>query len=584
MGLAGASLFPRGFMNQNLERLKDELKSFGVRYLVYSPGARNARVLQVMAQEFELLAHPDERSAAFFALGLNAAAERLVAALLVTSGTAVSECYSAVIEAYYSRVPFLILTADRPRRYQGRGTPQTIDQVGIFSSYAHVFSFADTDDVVDWSKLQSLIELGDRPIQVNVFLEDSSRIGVIGNKKRESSVPSNMSRPLIVVGELSPSQRSMVRMTLEVWRQELGERLWWVCEPLSGLHMKGQGLWGGDFVIPVLMERGLIQSVIKIGGCPVGSWWRDLEEKYGDIPVWSFGDYPWPHLAREVAFQGSLSRLSEWGFGDQTPEGRGSVRFFRLVQGSANDPKGHRGAAYYEALDTTDQATSRSQALPSIGNELSKGLPSFADLLPLLRRFADSEWSWVRRWCEWAQGSYVYLGNSLPVRHFDLVSFGLGYQDVWAHRGANGIDGQLSGFLGRVKNSLDMAKGQRFQGLFGDLTAFYDLQSIWWMRSLHEQACQSGAQIGFFILNNRGGQIFRKLPDRKLMVLPHEIDFSAWAKIMEIPFERLGPACDDISNFVGIKIFEIQVNHLAQEQLEREWRGWLESFFKNEDR
>lgn len=564
-------------MNQHLERLKDELKSLGVRYLVYAPGARNVRILQMVAQEFELLAHPDERSAAFFALGLNAASERLVAVLLVTSGTAVSECYSALIEAYYSRIPFLILTADRPRRYQGRGTPQTIDQVGIFANYAHVFSFADTDGSIDWSKLQDSVYRRDKPVQVNVFLEDPSRVGGMGNQRRERSASLELSRLLVVVGELSPSQRDFVRMVLARWRQKVTDAFWLVCEPLSGLRSEAQELWGGDFVVPSLMERGLVQGVIKIGGCPVNSWWRDLEEKYGDIPVWSFGDYPWPHLAREVQFHGGLALLSEWGFSHPNADEGGMARFIRVAphqEGSGMEPR----VDFFRELEVDGRASLQAYARPFRGDDRSSQLPSFSDLLPWLLRFEDSEWSWVRRWCEWAQGSSVYLGNSLPVRHFDLLSFGLSYQAVWAHRGANGIDGQISGFLGRVKSVLDITTGGRFQALLGDLTAFYDLQSIWWMRSLHELACNKGAQIGVFILNNYGGQIFRQVPDSERMVLPHEIDYSAWVKMMDIPFERLGPALCQIPSFVGVKVFEIQVNNTAQEQLEKGWREWIKNF------
>jgi 2-succinyl-5-enolpyruvyl-6-hydroxy-3-cyclohexene-1-carboxylate synthase len=77
----------------------------------------------------------DERSAAFFAIGRSKLHGAPVA-VVTTSGTAVAELLPATIEAYYSGIPLILITADRPARFRGTGAPQSIEQVGIFGPYA----------------------------------------------------------------------------------------------------------------------------------------------------------------------------------------------------------------------------------------------------------------------------------------------------------------------------------------------------------------------------------------------------------------------------------------------------------------
>jgi 2-succinyl-5-enolpyruvyl-6-hydroxy-3-cyclohexene-1-carboxylate synthase len=100
-------------------------------------GSRNAPLLAVLPSTpgIRVWSFVDERSAAFFALG-RAKLTGLPAAVVTTSGTAVAELLPAVVEAYYSGTPLIVITADRPARYRGSGAPQCIEQEGIFGPYA----------------------------------------------------------------------------------------------------------------------------------------------------------------------------------------------------------------------------------------------------------------------------------------------------------------------------------------------------------------------------------------------------------------------------------------------------------------
>jgi 2-succinyl-5-enolpyruvyl-6-hydroxy-3-cyclohexene-1-carboxylate synthase len=113
------------------------MRDEGVTTFCVCSGSRNSPLLVVLstAQDVEVLPFIDERSAAFFAVGRSKRDEKPVA-VVTTSGTAVAELLPAAIEAHYSSVPLVLITADRPARYRGTGAPQCIEQDGIFGLYA----------------------------------------------------------------------------------------------------------------------------------------------------------------------------------------------------------------------------------------------------------------------------------------------------------------------------------------------------------------------------------------------------------------------------------------------------------------
>ncbi len=118
----------------------DELSRAGVKHVCFCPGSRSAPLAMRLASHpgLRLWQHLDERSAAFFALGM-AKAQRRPVVLLCTSGTAAANFFPAVVEAHYSRVPLVVLTADRPPELRDFGAPQTIDQIKMYGPYAKWF-------------------------------------------------------------------------------------------------------------------------------------------------------------------------------------------------------------------------------------------------------------------------------------------------------------------------------------------------------------------------------------------------------------------------------------------------------------
>src|SRR5579863_6381879 len=108
----------------------------GVRHDVISSGSRNAPIIIAFnsQKKVKCLSVIDERSAGFFALGIAQQTGNPVA-LICTSGSAVLNYAPAIVEAYYQKIPLLILTADRPTEWIDQDDGQTIKQSGIFSPY-----------------------------------------------------------------------------------------------------------------------------------------------------------------------------------------------------------------------------------------------------------------------------------------------------------------------------------------------------------------------------------------------------------------------------------------------------------------
>ena len=133
----------------------ERLRSFGVADLVVCGGSRNAPLIAAVGSA-DVYTFVDERSAAFFAIGRIKRDEKPVA-VITTSGTAVAELLPATIEAFYSGLPLILVTADRPARFRGTGAPQTIDQTRIFGSYA-------ATDIAKWNRAM--------PLHINIEFDE----------------------------------------------------------------------------------------------------------------------------------------------------------------------------------------------------------------------------------------------------------------------------------------------------------------------------------------------------------------------------------------------------------------------------
>ena len=132
-------VYPKNPLAQTLIQL---CKAKNIKHIVVSPGSRNAPLTIGFSNDnfFDCYSIVDERSAGFFALGL-AQKTRKPVALVCTSGSALLNYYPAIAEAFYSQIPLVVLSADRPKHLVGIGDGQTINQENVYNNM----------NPVDWS-------------------------------------------------------------------------------------------------------------------------------------------------------------------------------------------------------------------------------------------------------------------------------------------------------------------------------------------------------------------------------------------------------------------------------------------------
>lgn len=127
-------------MNEYIAALVDEFYQLGIRHAVFSPGSRSTTMAMLFTEYegFETYMNIDERSASFMALGI-AKAHKEPTVLVCTSGSAVAHYLPAILEAQYSGVPLIVLSADRPHTLLHVGAPQTVDQQKIFGTAVNYY-------------------------------------------------------------------------------------------------------------------------------------------------------------------------------------------------------------------------------------------------------------------------------------------------------------------------------------------------------------------------------------------------------------------------------------------------------------
>ena len=147
----------------------------GVENVVIAPGSRNAPLSWAFAQAekaglVKIQVRIDERDAGFLALGIAKATKKPVP-VVVTSGSAVANLMPAIVEAFHSAVPVIVLSADRPESVRGKSAPQTINQFGMFGTFvkAQIDVAPESTNISEVSNaLELSITSRPGPIQVNV--------------------------------------------------------------------------------------------------------------------------------------------------------------------------------------------------------------------------------------------------------------------------------------------------------------------------------------------------------------------------------------------------------------------------------
>lgn len=500
------------------KQVLEELLSQGIREFCLCPGARNAPLIYPLAQSSQASIYywPEERSAAFYALGRIKATGRPVA-VVTTSGTAAGEILPAAMEAYYTGLPLVLVTADRPRRFRGTGAPQSAEQVGLYHCYAHhAYDIAENEEC----SLKAWKRKG--PLHLNLcFEEPNDRDCQAINLDHCREIPQKQSEdfspdqgyldflqkskfPLVVVGALDPSQQEGAAQYL----LHLGAPVY--AEGISGIRedprLEPLMVTRMEKILQFSEQHGYpIDGILRIGGVPTIRLWRDIEHKGGQLPVCSISDLPFSGLSCAGVIAVPLNPFFSW---------------------AQTIPKFHHySMARWKEADRLAQLALRNLfheeplAEQSLIHALSKAIPC---------------------------NSKLYLGNSLPIREWDLAAVyqPRGYQ-MGCSRGVNGIDGQLSTFLGFSSAEQDN------WAILGDLTALYDLAGPW--ISSQQPAISSNVVI----INNGGSGIFKRMFSHPAFLNTHQLSFDSIAAFWKWRYEKWTSVPDTFSPSHGGRIIEL---------------------------
>lgn len=513
------------------------LAKLGVRDWCLSPGIRNTVLIDCVMTSSEIEKHLffDDRAASFFALGRARLKKRPVA-VCVTSGTAVGELLPAAMEAYYTETPLIFVTADRPKRYRFTGAPQTANQENIFGVYAPHFEdieFGIPIEIFNWSM--------QKPAHLNICLEESyhhdyshyPEVDLFLSKEvpyqplqaKDPGILIDLfdkaKNPLAIVGTLLEEEVSIVQETLIKWGLPV------ILESNSCLRndpsLDHLSIKPYNNILKMCEDAGYpIDAIIRIGGIPTVRLWRDLEGLEDSIQVVSISRLPFTGLPNGKLIHGDLNLFFR-NFDKQIPKPRHG-NFEKLLSNARN----------------------KEQFILRSFEKYPNSEPALVYKLSLLI----------------SKEASVYLGNSMPIREWDLfASNNAPYKRVRSSKGLNGIDGQISTFLG-----LALDEPGEHWGVVGDLTALYDLSAPW--------IANKTSTCKLVIINNGGGQIFARKKLNQYIINPHPFSFKAWADLYYLPYERWEDIPEESVPAFGLSIIEM-VPELSQTNAF--WEG-LESY------
>ena len=545
--------------------LVDEFARCGVRDACLAPGSRSAALALVLAEEERIRLHVciDERSASFMALGIARASGR-PAIVLSTSGSATANFHPAIVEADASRVPMIVVTADRPPELRSTGANQTIDQVKMYGDNVRWFcELGVPEERPDapryWRSIACRVfaeAIGgpSGPVHLNVPMREPlvpegdgyphDISGRADGKRwtrvsRPRSVPSSdvassfaeaigsTERGLVVVGD-APYEPEVA-----AFAERCGYPL--IAEPLSNLRHGAAALGSYDALLrSSWAEEHAPELVVRIGRVALSkSLLRFLERDVQQISIDPDGWWLDP------------ARSSSWVIAADPSE------VVREVGGRGLDTDWARAwldadakarAALDSTLDATDEVTE-----PRIARDLASLAPD---------------------------GSNLVVASSMPVRDLDSFMAPRSGITIFGNRGASGIDGFVSTTLG-----IAVASAAPTFTLAGDLSMLHDQNGLL-------GATDRGVDCTFVVLNNDGGGIFSFLPQARfpdhfeqLFGTPHGIDFERYAELYGIGFHRIGKASELATALEGsgVRLIEARTDRAENVDIHRAAWGAVEA-------
>lgn len=520
-----------------------ELYAYGIREIVISPGSRSTPMAIAIEAHPKMKSwiHPDERSAAFFAMGLMKGSERPVA-ILCTSGSAAANYTPAISESSLSHLPLVVLTSDRPHELRGIGAPQAIDQTNMFANYTQYqfdFPIADSNDDQDFMTNTVKFQLQKAsqylygphrgPIHLNLpfrepltpdlekveWLTSDTKIMPHYQKTtslNEINVIVKKRKGLIIVGDMQHQDVDQILTFATIHDMPI------LADPLSQLRREHHP--NVITTYDLLFRAGLevdVDFIIRVGkpviSKKITQWLKDT--KAFQILVQN-NDRPdafpiTPHVSYEMSANDFFRQLSE----TTTVERKQWLEKWQSLEKHAK-------------VEIKDYVRTATDEAAYVANVLDKLTTDDA----------------------------LFVSNSMPIRDVDNLFIDC-EAAVFSNRGANGIDGVTSTALG-------MAVHKKVTLLIGDLAFYHDMNGLL-MSKLND------INLNIVLLNNDGGGIFSYLPQKdsadayfeRLFGTPTGLDFEHAALLYDFTFKRFESIeafkYTELSKF-GAHIYEIMTH------------------------
>lgn len=522
----------------------EELSRLGVKHVCMAPGSRSTPLTLAAASQTSISRHIhfDERGLGFMALGL-AKASCAPVAIITTSGTAVANLYPAIIEAWLTHVPLIILSGDRPPELIDCGANQAITQPGIFGHYAVQVNLPTPDLALPASALLTTIDQAisqtSQPVHINCMY-------------REPFYPNELS-PLTKQAKNAPIIIQQYLKPLCLWLSHQHPYSYY--HPTMGAQLPSEdGLkrfahGKGVILVGTLSPEDNPQQIVEIA------------QKL----AWPIVTDAQSQLRQHSGVIGNVDQLLLCPRTCKLLEQADRVLVFggrfiskRLISYLANQP----WHSYWQVLprsnrlDPSHQSKQIWQTSVSAFCKLAWPRSSSANwALELINhnealaelfiqhidqtQFGEAQ---VIRWIAQQQttDNILFIGNSLPIRLYDMYApIGPALPKIYTNRGASGIDGLIATSAGvAIAHELPITM------IIGDISCLHDLNSL----ALLKQITSAYVLV---VLNNDGGNIFNLLPVPTEQLrddfyrLSHGLEFGYGAAMFGIAYRQ----ADDLESF-----------------------------------